>query len=140
LYMVRVSALDPAVSAWLLIGGSLLLAPGLMPSDSLWLLPFAALALRRWWVLIVCPVAEAYFAIGIQLRPVSCFGASKGLNPSFVALLALLRLRALDLIVIMAGENLYRRRIRGVPASADPPRQGQGRGIEHDSARTAGLD
>ena len=140
LYMVRASGLDPAVSACLLIGGCLLLAPGLMPWDSLWLLPFAALAIRRWWVLIVWTVAEAVFAIGIQLGDVSGFEPSKGLDPSFVALFALLRLLALVLVVIMAGENLYRRRIRGVPASADPPRRGQGHGIEHDSARTAGLD
>ena len=140
LYMVRASGLDPAVSSCLLIGGCLLLAPGLMPWYSLWLLPFAALAIRRWWVLIVWTVAEAVFAIGIQLGDVSGFEPSKGLDPSFVALFALLRLLALVLVVIMAGENLYRRRIRGVPASADPPRQGQGHGIEHDSARTAGLD
>ena len=140
LYMVRSTGLDPAVSACLLIGGCLLLAPGLMPWDSLWLLPFIALSIRRWWVLIVWTLAEAVFAIGIQLGDVSGFEPSKGLDPSFVALFALLRLLALVLVVIMAGENLYRRRIRGVPASADPPRQGQGRGIEHDSARTAGLD
>ena len=140
LYMVRASGLDPAVSACLLIGGCLLLAPGLMPWDSLWVLPFAALAIRRWWVLIVWTVAEAVFALGIQLGDVSGFEPSKGLDPSFVALFALLRLLTLVLVVIMAGENLYRRRIRGLTVSADPPRRGQDHGIEHDSARTAGLD
>src|SRR5699024_877783 len=129
-----------SVSSCLLIGGCLLLAPGLMPWDSLWLLPFAALAIRRWWVLIVWTVAEAVFAIGIQLGDVAGFEPSKGLDPSFVALFALLRLLTLVLVVIMAGENLYRRRIRGVTVSADPPRRGQGHGIEHDIARTAGLD
>src|SRR5699024_6685934 len=77
LYMVRASGRDPAVSACLLIGGCLLLAPGLMPWDSLGLLPFAALAIRRWWVLIVWTVAEAVFAIGIQLGDVSGFEPSK---------------------------------------------------------------
>src|SRR5699024_6583736 len=92
LYMVRAAGLGPAVSACLLVGGCLLLAPGLMPWDSLWLLPFAALAIRRWWVLVVWTVAEAVFAIGIQLGDVSGFEPSKGLDPSFVALFALLRL------------------------------------------------
>src|SRR5699024_5610722 len=59
LCVVRASGLDPAVSASLLIAGCLLLAPGLVPWDSLWLLPVAALASRRWWVLIVWTVAEA---------------------------------------------------------------------------------
>ncbi|WP_166975309.1 hypothetical protein [Brevibacterium atlanticum] len=123
LYMVRRTGLDPAVSACLLIGGCLLLAPGIMPWDSLWLLPFAALAVRRWWVLIVWTLAEAVFAVGIQLGDVSGFEADKGLDPGFVALFALLRLLALVLLIIMAGENLYRRRIRGVPAPAAPPRR-----------------
>ncbi|WP_209370074.1 hypothetical protein [Brevibacterium renqingii] len=125
LYMVRATGLDPAVSACLLIGGCLLLAPGLMPWDSLWLLPFAVLAIRRWWVLIVWTLAEAVFAIGIQLGDVSGFEPSKGLDPAFVAVFALLRLLALVLVVIMAGENLYRRRIRGMPVSAASPRRGQ---------------
>src|SRR5699024_10311716 len=77
LHMVRASVLDPAVSASLLIAVCPLLAPGLMPWDSLWLLPFAALATRRWWVLIVWTVAEAVVAIGIQLGDVSGFEPSK---------------------------------------------------------------
>jgi hypothetical protein len=126
LYMVRRTGLDPAVAACLLIGGCLLLAPGLMPWDSLWLLPFAALAIRRWWVLITWTVAEAVFAVAIQLGDVSGFEPDKGLDPGFVALFALLRLIALVLVVIMAGENLYRRRIRGRQPSDGSPRRGGG--------------
>lgn len=131
MYMVRRTGLDPAVSSCLLIGGCLLLAPGLMPWDSLWLLPFAALSIRRWWVLIVWTLAEAVFAVGIQLGDVSGFEADKGLDPGFVALFALLRLLALVLLIIMAGENLYRRRIRGVPAPAAPPRRGTADDVRH---------
>ena len=124
LYMVRRTGLDPAVSACLLIGGCLLLAPGLMPWDSLWLLPFIALSIRRWWVLIVWTLAETVFAISIQLGAVSGFEADEGLASTFVALFTLLRLLALVLVVIMSGENLYRRGIRGATATAGPPRRG----------------
>ena len=141
LYMVRRTGLDPAVSACLLIGGCLLLAPGLMPWDSLWLLPFIALSIRRWWVLIVWTLAEAVFAISIQLGDVSGFEADEGLDSTFVALFTLLRLLALVLVVIMSGENLYRRGIRGATATAGPPRRGkEDHADEHDSQRTGRLD
>ena len=141
LYMVRSTGLDPAVSACLLIGGCLLLAPGLMPWDSLWLLPFIALSIRRWWVLIVWTLAEAVFAISIQLGDVSGFEADEGLDSTFVALFTLLRLLALVLVVIMSGENLYRRGIRGATATAGPPRRGKEDHVdEHDSQRTGRLD
>ena len=141
LYMVRSTGLDPAVSACLLIGGCLLLAPGLMPWDSLWLLPFIALSIRRWWVLIVWTLAEAVFAISIQLGDVSGFEADEGLDSTFVALFTLLRLLALVLVVIMSGENLYRRGIRGATAMAGPPRRGkEDHADEHDSQRTGRLD
>ena len=141
LYMVRRTGLDPAVSACLLIGGCLLLAPGLMPWDSLWLLPFIALSVRRWWVLIVWTLAEAVFAISIQLGDVSGFEADEGLDSTFVALFTLLRLLALVLVVIMSGENLYRRGIRGATATAGPPRRGkEDHADEHDSQRTGRLD
>ncbi|SMX88165.1 hypothetical protein BI49514_02114 [Brevibacterium iodinum ATCC 49514] len=126
LYLGRRTGLDPAVSACLLIGGCLLLAPGLMPWDSLWLLPFVALSIRRWWVLIVWTLAEAVFAIAIQLGDVSGFEKDEGLDPTWVALFTLLRLLALVLVVIMAGENLYRRGIRGGTVTAGPPRRGDG--------------
>lgn len=141
LYMVRSTGLDPAVSACLLIGGCLLLAPGLMPWDSLWLLPFIALSIRRWWVLIVWTLAEAVFAISIQLGDVSGFEADEGLDSTFVALFTLLRLLALVLVVSMSGENLYRRGIRGATATAGPPRRGkEDHADEHDSQRTGRLD
>ena len=164
LYMVRRTGLDPAVSACLLIGGCLLLAPGLMPWDSLWLLPFIALSIRRWWVLIVWTLAEAVFAVAIQLGDVSGFEIDEGLDSTFVALFTLLRLLALVLVVIMAGENLYRRGIRGLPVTAGPPRRGdepgnaptdasdaahgepqavgrkEGHADGHDSQRTRRLD
>ena len=141
LYMVRSTGLDPAVSACLLIGGCLLLAPGLMPWDSLWLLPFIALSIRRWWVLIVWTLAEAVFAISIQLGDVSGFEADEGLDSTFVALFTLLRLLALVLVVIMSGENLYRRGICGATATAGPPRRGkEDHADEHDSQRTGRLD
>lgn len=141
LYMVRRTGLDPAVSACLLIGGCLLLAPGLMPWDSLWLLPFIALSIRRWWVLIVWTLAEAVFAISIQLGDVSGIEADEGLDSTFVALFTLLRLLALVLVVIMSGENLYRRGIRGATATAGPPRRGkEDHADEHDSQRTGRLD
>ena len=141
LYMVRSTGLDPAVSACLLIGGCLLLAPGLMPWDSLWLLPFIALSIRRWWVVIVWTLAEAVFAISIQLGDVSGFEADEGLDSTFVALFTLLRLLALVLVVIMSGENLYRRGIRGATATAGPPRRGkEDHADEHDSQRTGRLD
>ncbi|HJF75292.1 MAG TPA: hypothetical protein K8V63_00900 [Brevibacterium linens] len=141
LYMVRSTGLDPAVSACLLIGGCLLLAPGLMPWDSLWLLPFIALSIRRWWVLIVWTLAESVFAISIQLGDVSGFEADEGLDSTFVALFTLLRLLALVLVVIMSGENLYRRGIRGATATAGPPRRGkEDHADEHDSQRTGRLD
>ena len=141
LYMVRSTGLDPAVSACLLIGGCLLLAPGLMPWDSLWLLPFIALSIRRWLVLIVWTLAEAVFAISIQLGDVSGFEADEGLDSTFVALFTLLRLLALVLVVIMSGENLYRRGIRGATATSAPPRRGkEDHADEHDSQRTGRLD
>lgn len=123
LFMVRSVGLDPAVASCLLIGGCLLLAPGLMPWDSLWILPFLVLAVRRWWVLIVWACAETAFAIAIQLGDVSAIEPESGLEPSFVALLTLLRLVALVAVVIFAGESLYRRRVRGVLRPIDPPQR-----------------
>lgn len=157
LCMVRRTGLDPAVAACLLIGGCLLLAPGLMPWDSLWLLPFIALSIRRWWVLIVWTIAEAVFAVAVQLGDVSGFEVDEGLDSTFVALFTLLRLLVLVLVVIMAGENLYRRGIRGRTATSAPPRRediddpGDGREHRaagrkeehesgHDSQRTGRLD
>ncbi|MGC2938928.1 MULTISPECIES: hypothetical protein [unclassified Brevibacterium] len=141
LYMVRRTGLDPAVATCLLIGGCLLLAPGLMPWDSLWLLPFIALSISRWWVLIVWTLAEAVFAIAVQLGDVSGFEADKGLDSTFVALFTLLRLLALVLVVIMAGENLYRRRIRGPMATPGPPRRGEEPGgMPTDDSVAAGGD
>ena len=125
LFMVRRTGLDPAVAACLLIGGCLLLAPGMMPWDSLWILPFLVLAVRRWWVLIIWAVAETAFAIAIHLGDVAAIEPDKGLEPTFVALLTLLRLLALVAVVICAGENLYRRRIRGRLRIAEPPRRGE---------------
>ncbi|MGO2810714.1 MAG: hypothetical protein ACTIBG_04490 [Brevibacterium aurantiacum] len=124
LYMVRRTGLDPAISACLLIGGCLLLAPGMMPWDSLWILPFLVLAVRRWWVLIIWTLAETAFAIAIHLGDVAAFEPDKGLEPTFVALLTLLRLLALIAVVICTGENLYRRRIRGRLVKVEPPRRG----------------
>ncbi|MCF2586426.1 hypothetical protein [Brevibacterium sp. UCMA 11752] len=123
LYMVRRAGLDPAVAACLLIGGCLLLAPAMMPWDSLWILPFLALTVRRWWVLIIWALAEASFAIAIHLGDVTGYEADKGLEPTFVALLTLLRLLVLVAVVICAGENLYRRRIRGRLLRAELPRR-----------------
>ena len=85
----------------------------MMPWDSLWILPFLVLTVRRWWVLIIWAVAETAFAIAIHLGDVAAIEPDKGLEPTFVALLTLLRLLALVAVVICAGENLYRRRIRG---------------------------
>lgn len=136
LYMVRRSGLDPAVAACLLIGGCLLLAPGMMPWDSLWVLPFLSLAVRRWWILIIWALAETAFAIAIHLGDVATIEPDKGLEPTFLALLTLLRLLALIAVVICAGENLYRRRIRGRLATVEPPRrvdddEGSASGQEH---------
>ena len=125
LFMVRGVGLDPAVSSCLLIGGCLLLAPSLMPWDSLWVLPFLVLAVHRWWMLIVWACAEAAFAIGTHLGDVGAIDSATGLEPSLVALLTLLRLVALVAVVIFAGENLYRRRVRGILRPFDPPRRGE---------------
>ncbi|GAA1859157.1 hypothetical protein [Brevibacterium marinum] len=124
LHMVRRSGLDPAVASCLLIGGCLLLAPGLMPWDSLWVPPFLVLAVRRWWVLAIWALAETAFAIAIQLGDVAGIEPDKGLDPVFVALLTLLRLLTLIAVVICAGENLYRRRVRGRLITVEPPRRG----------------
>ena len=135
LYMVRRTGLDPAVAACLLIGGCLLLAPGMMPWDSLWILPFLALTVRRWWVLIIWALAETAFAIAIHLGDVAAIESAKGLEPTFVALLTLLRLLALVAVVICAGENLYRRRIRGRLLRTEPPRRVED---DHPTVRVQG--
>ncbi|WP_193086265.1 glycosyltransferase family protein [Brevibacterium aurantiacum] len=135
LYMVRRTGLDPAVAACLLIGGCLLLAPGMMPWDSLWILPFLALTVRRWWVLIIWALAETAFAIAIHLGDVAAIESAKGLEPTFVALLTLLRLLVLVAVVICAGENLYRRRIRGRLLRTEPPRRAED---DHPTVRVQG--
>ena len=135
LYMVRRTGLDPAVAACLLIGGCLLLAPGMMPWDSLWILPFLALTVRRWWVLIIWALAETAFAIAIHLGDVAAIESDKGLEPTFVALVTLLRLLALVAVVICAGENLYRRRIRGRLLRTEPPRRAED---DHPTVRVQG--
>lgn len=127
--LVRRNGLDPAVAACLLIGGYLLLAPGMMTWDSLWLLPFLVLAVHRWWVLIVWALAEASFAVSIHLGDVSGYDSDHGLEPAWVALFTLLRLFALVAAIIFAGENLHRQRIRAprritVAAAGVPPRRG----------------
>ncbi|WP_193071032.1 hypothetical protein [Brevibacterium sp. FME37] len=139
LYMVRRTGLDPAVAACLLIGGCLLLAPGMMPWNSLWILPFFALTVRRWWVLIIWALAETAFAIAIHLGDVNAYESGKGLEPTFVALVTLLRLLALVAVVICAGENLYRRRIRGRLRRIEPPRRAIG-DVDGDQAAVSGQE
>lgn len=112
LWAVRRNGLDPAVATALLIGGCLLLAPGLMLWDSLWLLPFLVLSINRWWVLIVWGVVEATFAIAVHLGDITASEPDAGLDPAFIALFTLLRLFALVVTIIFAGENLYQRRVR----------------------------
>ncbi|MCI4011826.1 hypothetical protein [Brevibacterium sp. ZH18] len=123
LYMVRRNGLDPAVAACLLIGGCLLLAPGMMPWDTLWILPFFVVTVRRWWILIGWALAETAFAIAIHFGDVAGIESDKGLEPTMVALITLLRLLVLVAVVICAGENLYRRQVRGVLAKDQPPRR-----------------
>ncbi|QQB15047.1 hypothetical protein [Brevibacterium casei] len=115
--------IDPAVAACLLIGAALVFAPGLMPWDSLWILPFLALAVSRWWVLIAWALVEAVFAVAIQLGDIAASEPDKALEPSFIALFALLRLFVLIMVIVFAGENLHRRRIRGQLSDAQPPRR-----------------
>ncbi|RBP67231.1 uncharacterized protein DUF2029 [Brevibacterium sanguinis] len=112
LLLVRRRGLDPAVAACLLIGACLLFAPGMMPWDSLWLLPFLVLAVHRWWVLIVWGLAEASFAVASHLGDVAGIDPEAGLEPAFVALFTLLRLFALVVAIIFAAENLHRQRVR----------------------------
>lgn len=145
--LVRRNGLDPAAAACLLIGGWLVFAPGVMPWDTLWLLPFLALAVPRWWVLIAWGLAEAVFAIAIQLGDITGFAPEKGLEPPFIALFSLLRLFALIMAVVFAGESLHRRCIRGrlrplvrqaAPAAAAGASIGDGpRRVERGSVRNS---
>ena len=98
-------------------------------------LALLVLAVSRRWVLIAWALAEAVFAIAIQLGDVTGIDPSKGLEPSFIALFSLLRLFALIIVVVFAGENLYRRRVRGrlrpriraaEPATGDADSEGAG--------------
>lgn len=112
LVAVRGRGLDPAVTIGVLLGAGMIFSPGLMPWQTLWLLPFLVLSVTRWWPLIAWSVAEAGFALAVQLYDVAGYGTDKGLDAAPFALMTLVRLFVLVTVVIMAAENLHRRRVR----------------------------
>ena len=104
-----------------LLGASVVLAPGSSTSMSLWLLPFAALAVRRLPVMGLWFVAELGFAIAVPLADVAAIDSSLGLDSPWVGLLTLLRFFALAVVVAVALDGLLRsgrKRAEGLSRSA----------------------
>ncbi|HJG79921.1 MAG TPA: hypothetical protein K8V08_05875 [Brevibacterium senegalense] len=91
-----------------MLGASVLLAPGSSTTMSLWLLPFAALAVRRLSVLGFWFVAELAFAIAVPLSDVAALDSSIGLSDLWMGLIVLLRFFAVALIVAFAVDDLLR--------------------------------
>ena len=104
-----------------LLGASVVLAPGSSTTMSLWLLPFAALAVRRLPVMGLWFVAELGFAIAVPLADVAAIDSSLGLDSPWVGLLTLLRFFALAVVVAVALDGLLRsgrKRAEGLSRSA----------------------
>jgi hypothetical protein len=91
-----------------MLGVSVLLAPGSSTTMSLWLLPFAALVVRRLPVLGLWFVAELAFAIAVPLSDVTALDSSIGLSDLWMGLIVLLRFFALALVVAFAVDGLLR--------------------------------
>ena len=104
-----------------LLGAAVVLAPGSSTTMSLWLLPFAALAVRRLPVMGLWFVAELGFAIAVPLADVAAIDSSLGLDSPWVGLLTLLRFFALAVVVAVALDGLLRsgrKRAEGLSRSA----------------------
>lgn len=103
----------PAV-ATMLLGLSLLFMPAAPTWNALWLLPFAALAVRHLWIHVAWGLSEAALAIAIHLSDVTPLESSEGLSPMWLSIFTLLRLFALAFLVHLAAERLR------VPEDAPP--------------------
>lgn len=91
-----------------LLALSVALAPSSSTSMSLWLLPFAALAVRQLPVIGLWFFAELGFAIAVPLADVAAIDTSIGLAPTWMGLLTLLRFFSLTLIMAFAIDELFR--------------------------------
>ncbi|MCK1802297.1 hypothetical protein NLM24_48025 [Nocardia zapadnayensis] len=95
----------PAV-ATVLLGLSLLFMPAAPTWNALWLVPFAALAVRHLWVQVAWGLSEAALAAAVHLSDVTALDASEGLSPMWLSVFTLLRLFALAFLVYLATERL----------------------------------
>ncbi|GAA4509881.1 hypothetical protein GCM10023159_11630 [Brevibacterium yomogidense] len=91
-----------------LLALSVVLAPSSSTSMSLWLLPFAALAVRQLPVMGLWFFAELGFAIAVPLTDVAELDSSIGLAPTWMGLLTLLRFFSLTLVMAFALDELFR--------------------------------
>lgn len=91
-----------------LLALSVVLAPSSSTSMSLWLLPFAALAVRQLPVMGLWFFAELGFAIAVPLADVAAVDSSIGLAPTWMGLLTLLRFFSGTLVMAFALDELFR--------------------------------
>lgn len=95
----------PAV-ATVLLGLSLLFMPAAPTWNALWLVPFAALAVRHLWLHVAWALSEAALAVAVHLSDVTALDANEGLSPMWLSVFTLLRLFALAFLVYLATERL----------------------------------
>lgn len=109
-----------------LLALAVLLAPGSSTTLSLWLVPFAGLAVRRLPVMLLWAGAELAFAIAVPLSDVSALDSSIGLDPMWMGMITVVRAGAVALLFVLACDDLNsagRRRVvrRAMPAAAVRP-------------------
>lgn len=89
-----------------ILGTALLTLPAAPVTHALWLLPVAALAVRRLWMFIAWALAEAAFAIAVNLSDIATLEPSDGLSPAWLLVLTLLRLTAVAAVIAAAALRL----------------------------------
>lgn len=92
----------------MVLGLAVVTLPSAPITHALWLLPAAALAIRRLWIFIAWALAEAALVIAVNLSDITAFDASTGLSPAWLLIFTCLRLAAVVAVITAAALELDR--------------------------------
>lgn len=92
----------------MVLGLAVVTLPSAPITHALWLLPAAALAIRRLWIFIAWALAEAALVIAVNLSDITALDASAGLSPAWLLIFTCLRLAAVVAVITAAALELDR--------------------------------
>ncbi|NUL59689.1 hypothetical protein F7P83_04750 [Brevibacterium luteolum] len=113
----------------MVLGLAVVTLPSAPITHALWLLPAAALAIRRLWIFIAWALAEAALVIAVNLSDITAFDASTGLSPAWLLIFTCLRLAAVVAVITAAALELDRS-----PQPAPEPEASPASGTEAGAA------